>query len=189
MASRDGRGFHVWPEAFVRPDIQRPGNWYYGDAWYTWGLVETASLLPGAPSELSLYLQERTRPAQSHADPGQLRRHTLRLDGFASVHAPLTGGVLITRPLRFSGCGLEINFSTSAGGSLRAELQDEAGQPLPGFTLADSHLQYGDQLDRVVSWKTGADVSQFAGRPVRLCFELKDADLCSIRFTNRENLQ
>jgi hypothetical protein len=58
-----------------------------------------------------------------------MARHTLRLDGFASVHAPLTGGVLITRPLRFLGCGLEINFSTSAGDSLRAEIQDEAGQP------------------------------------------------------------
>lgn len=187
MASRDGRRFHVWPEAFVRPGIQRPGNWYYGDVWYTWGLVETASLLPGGPAELSLYIQQRTRPAQSHADPGQLCRHTLRLDGFASVNAPLTGGELITRLLRFSGSRLEINFSTSAGGSLRAEIQDEAGQPLPGFTLADCHLQYGDQLDRIVSWKTGADVSQFAGRPVRLCFELKDADLYSIRFTNREN--
>ena len=115
MASRDGRQFAVWPEAFVRPGIQRPGNWYYGDAWYCWGLVETASRYPGAPPELSLYLQERM---DRHA-PGQLRRHTLRLDGFASVHAPLTGGTLVTRPLRFTGHRLELNFATSAGGTLR----------------------------------------------------------------------
>lgn len=100
----------------------------------------------------------------------------------------VTGGALITRPQRFSGCGLEINFSTSAGGSLRAEIQDESGQPLHGFTLADCHLQYGDQLDRVSSWKSGADVSRFAGRPVRLCFQLKDANPYSIGLTTRENL-
>jgi len=31
-ASHDGRRFFVWPEAFVRPGIQRPGTWYYGGA-------------------------------------------------------------------------------------------------------------------------------------------------------------
>jgi len=182
MASRDGIDFHVWPEALVRPGIQRPGSWYYGGAWFTWGMLRTPSAFPGAPDELSIYIQERFAPEA----PGRLRRHTLRLDGFASVYAPLTGGTLLTRPLRFSGSRLEVNFSTSAGGSLRVELQDEAGQPIPGFTLADCNLQFGDQLDRVVSWKGGADVSQFAGRPVRLRFELKDADLFALRFDDSE---
>ncbi len=34
--------------------------------------METASLLPDASAELSAYLKERTRPAQSRADTGQL---------------------------------------------------------------------------------------------------------------------
>jgi len=182
MASREGVDFHVWPEALVRPGIQRPGSWYYGGAWFTWGMLRTPSAFPGAPDELSIYVRERFAPEAR----GRLRRHTLRLDGFASVYAPLTGGTLLTRPLRFSGSRLEVNFSTSAGGSLRVELQDEAGQPIPGFTLADCNLQFGDQLDRVVSWKGGADVSQFAGRPVRLRFELKDADLYALRFDDSE---
>ncbi|HOF89235.1 MAG TPA: hypothetical protein PLZ36_14200, partial [Armatimonadota bacterium] len=178
MASRDGHSFYVWPEAFIRPGIQRPGNWYYGDAWYTWGLVETASDYPGAPPELSCYVQERER----RDGPGRLRRHTLRLDGFGSVSAPLTGGGMTTRPLVFTGNRLEINFATSAGGRLRAELQDDRGRPIPGYTLDACHLQYGDQLDRVVSWRGGADVGALSGRPVRLRFELKDADLFALRF-------
>ena len=41
---------------------------------------------------------------------------------------------------------------------------------------------FGDDLDRQVSWKAGPDVSKLAGKPVRLRFVLKDADLYSMRF-------
>lgn len=53
----------------------------------------------------------------------------------------------------------------------------------PGYTtiLQDDRL-YRDQINRVVSWKSGTDVSQLAGKPVRLKVELKDADLYSFRF-------
>ena len=131
-----------------------------------------------APNELSFYVKENTRIEE----PGQLRRYTLRLDGFASLGAPLKGGTALTKPLVFEGDRLEINFSTSAGGSMRVEVQDTQGKPIPGFMLDDCHLQYGDQLDRIVSWKSGTDVSKLEGKPVRLRFELKDADLYSFRF-------
>jgi hypothetical protein len=42
----------------------------------------------------------------------------------------------------------------------------------------------GDELDRIVSWKNGSDVSALAGRAVRLRFVMKDADLYAIRFTD-----
>jgi len=132
-----------------------------------------------APNELSFYVRENARLDV----PGQLRRYTLRLDGFVSLNASLEGGTALTKPVVFDGNHLQINFATSAGGSLRVEVQDKVGKPIPGFTLADCHLQYGDQLDRIVSWKSGTDVSQVAGKPVRLRFELKDADLYSFQFT------
>ena len=56
---------------------------------------------------------------------------------------------------------------------------------MDGFTLDDCHVQYGDQLDRVVSWKSGSDVGRLAGKTVRLRFELKDADLYSFQFTSK----
>jgi len=34
----------------------------------------------------------------------------------------------------------------------------------------------------VVVWKKGADVGRLAGRPVRLRFVMKDADLFALRF-------
>ena len=179
IVSRDGAQFYVWPEAFVRPGIHRRGSWFYGDAKVALGFVETrSSLYATAPNELSFYVQENGRID----DPGQLRRHTLRLDGFASLNASLEGGTAVTKPLLFQGDRLEINFSTSAGGSLRVEIQDDGGEARPGFAMSDCNLLYGDQIDRVVSWNAVTDLRQSAGQPVRLKFELKDADLYSFRF-------
>ena len=134
----------------------------------------------GGPNELSLYGTEGYWTAKTGTS---LRRYTLRLDGFVSLRAPLSGGELVTRPLKFVGSQLVINFSTSAAGSVRIEIQDADGNPLPGFTLADSHELFGDAIVRVVSWKSGADVSSLAGKPVRVRLELKDADICSFQFT------
>jgi hypothetical protein len=88
-----------------------------------------------------------------------------------------------TKPLRFTGRELVVNYSTSAAGSLRVEIQDAAGNALPGHALADCPEIIGDELERVVRWKSGPDVSALAGQPVRLRFALKDADLYSFRFT------
>ena len=79
-----------------------------------------------------------------------------------------------------------MNFSSSAAGCVRVEIQDGAGKPLSGFTLADCNDQFGDELERVVSWKGGADVGSLAGKTVQLLFELKDADLYAFQFTNGE---
>ncbi len=178
MASRDGNGFYVWPEAIVRPGIQRPGSWYYGGAWFAWGMLRTPSPFPGAPDEFSIYIQERFAPDT----PGRLRRHTFRMDGFGSLYAPLTGGRAVTKPLTFDGDQLSINFSTSGGGQLRIGFQDAGGADIAGFRLDDCDLQYGDQIDRVVTWQGNPDVGMLAGRQVRLQIELKDADLFSFRF-------
>jgi hypothetical protein len=178
MASRDGVRFKRWNEAFLRPGIERPGSWNYGQQYIAWHLVETRSALAGAPAELSLYASESYWTGQGSA----VRRYTLRLDGFVSVSAPMHGGELVTRSVRFSGASLRLNFATSAAGVLRVELQRPDGQPLPGFTLADCHPVFGDTVDRAVTWKNGANVGNLKGQPVRLRFELKDADLYALRF-------
>jgi len=178
MASRDGVRFKRWNEAFLRPGIQRPGTWQYGQQYIACHVVETASSLPGAPNELSIYATE----GYWHGKGGRLRRYTLRLDGFVSASAPMKGGELITKPLRFDGARLVLNFATSAAGSLRVEIQDLDGNPIEGFSLADCPDQFGDSVQRVVTWKGGADVKELAGHTVRLRFVLKDADLFAFQF-------
>ena len=43
-------------------------------------------------------------------------------------------------------------------------------------------LIIGDEIVRLVVWKQGTDVSRLAGRPVRVRFVMKDADLFALRF-------
>ena len=56
------------------------------------------------------------------------------------------------------------------------------GASIPGFSIVDCHEVFGDMVDRAVTWKTGSDVGRLAGKPVRLHFQLKDADLYAFWF-------
>lgn len=178
MASRDGVTFKRWEEAFLPPGIEREGTWNYGHQYVAWHVIETKSDLPGAPNELSFFATESywTPPGSA------LRRYTLRLDGFVSVQAPMSGGELVTKPVRFTGRQLRLNFSTSAAGSVRVELQDEAGRPLPGFSLEDCPPLFGDSVERPVSWRSGTDVGALAGQAIRLRIVLQDADVYAYQF-------
>ena len=179
MASRDGKAFHVWPESFIRPGLRTTQSWFYGDIYQNHGLVETKSAIEDAPPEISVYVSEN-----SHQDhPGQFRRYALRIDGFVSLSAPLAGGEMLTKPIRFCGRRLSLNLSTSAAGSVRVEIQDGAGTALPGYALEDAHELYGDALDLAAAWRgKETDVAALAGETVRLRFVVRDADLFSYRF-------
>jgi hypothetical protein len=183
MAGRNGVHFERWNEAFLRPGPQRPDTWNYGHNYIASNVVETKSSLPGAPNELSLYATEGAWTGNSNA----IRRYTLRLDGFVSVNADWKGGELITRPLRFGGNRLGINFATSSAGSIRVEIQDARGRPLPGFALDECPDVFGDEIDRTVEWKGGSNVGGLAGQTVRLRFVLKDADLYALKFSSDES--
>jgi hypothetical protein len=170
MSSRDGLHWNRGVAAFVRPGLD-PQNWTDRNMMIAPGVVQTG------PGEMSLYYVAHYGHEDCH-----LRRLRLRLDGFFAVHAGHPGGELVTRPLVFSGRQLVINYSTSAIGDVRVEIQDADGWPIPGHTLDDSHEIVGDQIAQAVSWRGGSDVSALAGKPVRLRFVMKDADLYSLRF-------
>lgn len=149
-------------EAFIRPGLDP-------DRWGNRSNYAALNVVPTGPNEMSIY----TTP---------FRRFVLRSDGFASVHTGADPGALLTHPLHFTGRQLVVNYSTSAGGSLRAELQDVTGQPIPGFTLADSQTLVGDAIEQPVSWSPTSDLATLANQPIRLRFVLQDADLFAIQF-------
>jgi hypothetical protein len=173
MASRDGKVFRRWPEPVIplKAPKDRDGN---RSNYMAWGLVG----LPGAKNELSVYAKEAY-----YAGPGsRLRRFTYRLDGFVSVHAPVEGGEILTKPIRFRGDKLVLNLVTSPKGSLAVEVLDSEGQPIEGFRLKQCRPLQGDSVAQSVAWEGGADLRRLASRPVRLRFVLRDADLFSFRF-------
>ena len=157
-------------EALVRPGLG-PENWVSRANYPIKGIVQTG------PSEMSFFV------SRHYAQPSwHIERLTLRLDGFGSVRAPYEGGEVLTRPLVFSGDHLEINYSTSAAGGLKVEIQDEKGQPIEGFSLKECLEISGDEIRRIVSWKGGDHVGDLGGKPARLRFVMKDADLYSFKF-------
>ena len=178
MTSRDRVSFRRWGEALIRPGLSRTNSWTYGDNLVSWGLLRTKSDLPQAPDELSIYAIEGYWNGRSQ----NFRRYSFRVDGFVSVQARLRGGEFVTKPILFKGDRLEINYSTYAAGSIRIEIQDADGNPLPGHALTDCHEVFGDEISRTVAWKAGERVKAIAGAAVRLRFVLKDADLFSFRF-------
>ncbi len=168
-------------EAFVRPGLGYE-HWTSRTNHAAYGLLQTG------PAEISFFVLRRYAQAEPY-----LERFTIRLDGFASVNAPYAGGEMLTRPFTFDGRELVINYATSAVGYVKVELQEDnpvhetadpepPGLPVPGFTIEECPEIIGDEIEHVVTWKAGSDVSKLAGKPVRLRFEMKDADLYSLRF-------
>jgi len=89
---------------------------------------------------------------------------------------------MLTKPLIFTGKTLVLNLSTSAAGCVRVGVTDQSGKPFKGFSLDHCPEIFGDDIERVISWKNGSDLSRVAGKPVRLRFDMRDADLYSLRF-------
>ena len=171
MSSRDGIHFdRSFMEAFIRPGPDF-GNWHDRGIYFEVGVLHTAA------TELSMYGMEN-----AHLPTQRIRRYTLRTDGFVSINGGYAGGEFTTPPLVFSGNQLELNYSTSAVGSIRVEIQDARGNPQPGFGLNEFPERFGDEIEGAMSWDGSPDLSALAGTPVRLRFVLKDADLYAFKF-------
>ncbi|WP_203329059.1 hypothetical protein [Candidatus Laterigemmans baculatus] len=168
MSSRDGVNFHRWNEAVIPPTApkDRDGNRsnYMANALLS---------LPESDREYAVYGTE----AYYAGPDSRLRRFTYRVDGFVSVRSGDAGGELRTKPLTFSGDTLALNFATHDGGTLRVHLETAAGEP-----IASSEPLTGDAIAHTVPWPQGTELGQHAGKPVRLRFEIKNADLYSLQF-------
>ena len=171
MTSRGGNRYERrFLESFVRPG---PGlrNWVSRSNYPSHGII------PTGPGQMSVHIRKEYAQPTAH-----VARYTLRTDGFVSVHGPYAGGEMITKRLVFSGRQLFINYATGAAGSVRVEIQGADGKAIAGYGLGECDEVFGDEIERAVSWGGVSDVIALMGRPVRLRFVLKDADLYAIQF-------
>jgi hypothetical protein len=165
MTSRAGANSfdRLFTQAFIRPGLD-PNRWGNRSNYAACGI------LPTGPNEISIY----------HGRSGT--RYSLRTDGFVSLTPASETGTVTTKPFTFTGSKLSLNLATSAAGSVKVELQDADGNPIPDRTLADCPDIFTDTIDHTVTWKSGPDLSALQGKPVRLKFELQEADLYSLQF-------
>ena len=139
-------------------------------------------------------------PASEHR--GRIGLARLRVDGFCSLDATSQGHVL-TRPLTFQGSSMFVNALTRSvhpegsstkptwndlltnvpegQGSVTVEVQDEGGQPIPGYEASNCEPLRGNQVRLQVRWGRDGDLAKLRGRVVRFKFVLSNAGLYSFR--------
>lgn len=105
---------------------------------------------------------------------GDVLGDSLAADG--AQDSPLPGGLV---PAEVQ---LLLNYSTSAAGGIRCELQDSSGKPMPGYSLSDCDEIIGDRISHAVSWKGRSELKALASRAIRVRFNMRDADIYSMRF-------
>ncbi|MFO1022802.1 MAG: hypothetical protein U0903_19220 [Planctomycetales bacterium] len=155
--------------AVMAPGIVRRGNYLY-QYYYSSGRLHDSAIL-------------RAEYKDSLKESGGVGIVRQRLDGFVSADADFQGGFLRTPPIIFKGNHLRLNIDTGSMGTAFVEVQNEQGQPIPGFTLADCEEIGGNFIDQRVYWRGNQDLSKLAGKPIRLRIHLKRAKLYAFQFT------
>jgi hypothetical protein len=166
MASRDGQTFRRYSEAVIPTSApkDRDGN---RSNYMAWGILQLR------PDELSVYAKE----AYYAGKGSRIRRFAYRVDGFVALHAGTDGGEVVTRPITFAGSKLVVNYRTARSSHLAIEVIDADGK-----AIGKSASMAGNDVSAAVAWENDPALAALAGKPVRLRFTLKDADLFSFRF-------
>ena len=174
MTSRDGVNFKRYNEAFMMPGAEYEGNWIYGDCYPARGFIQTVPEKggEGVDKELSMLCAERDKTGC----PLNLRRYSLRRDGFVSRHAGEGEKMLVTKPFVFEGEALTVNLSTSAFGYAIFKLETADGK-----LSTESAEYFGDATDKPIAFRDPTVL--FSGKEVVMTVRLLDADLYSFKFT------
>ena len=118
----------------------------------------------------------RPRPIDEYR--GAIFLAKLRVDGFVSLRGGAEEGFLDTRPLVLEGSRLWVNAAVQ--GSLAVEITEPDGRTvLPGWDRGSVEPVTGDRTRAEIRWR-GRDLSELAGKRVRVRFHLRDADLYSL---------
>ena len=169
MTSSDGFTFNRRDEAFFTPGPEHNSNWWYGNCYPVYGMLETKAEETGAANEISIYLGENYRIKNVN-----FRRYTLRLDGFFSWYGAYKGGEILTKSIKIDGEQMQVNFASSAIGGMKVRICDVDGNFLDGY---ESYVMFGDSVERPVEFEK--PLSELKGKSVKLHFTLKDTHLYS----------
>lgn len=174
--SRDGRR---WERPVREPWVPRDQEYEAGmihapnrlvDAGDHWLLLYTASAHRHNEDRIS-----EDEKARSYVCGGRFPKG--RFLGLSARDARV--GMLWTRPFILG--GTELCLDASIEGSLRAELCDPFGAPLPGFDKGRSKVITGDSVDHVLRW-VDTSYHDYQSNAVSLRLELERGELFNIHW-------
>ena len=171
--SHDGYQWTRVADRFGFLDSSDPNDWDYG------GHIKPGTALIVYDDKVHMYY--------GGAPAGEFRSGfglaTWRRDGFVSMRADETEGLLISKGLVIEGRELHLNVS-AAHGRVEVQVAGPQGDLPPGWEpLPESEVVAADSTDVVVRWK-GEDLSKLQGRLISLRFRMQKADLYSFWFAD-----
>lgn len=114
-----------------------------------------------------------------------ISRLVLRRDGFTSVRADYKGGEFTTPEFIFKGKRLLLNIDTAAAGILRVGIMDSEGKYIKGYSVDDCKtIHTCNDINKAVEWSNATDLSEIEGKPIKLHFQMCDADLYAFQFSD-----
>jgi hypothetical protein len=175
------------PARHVDLGISRDGyNWTFFEPTQGW-YIPTSN--DPDPEQISIYglirrgdeIWQYTNHGGPHggSPPRTYYRWKQRLDGFVSLDGT---GTVITKPLIFQGD--ETHLILNSTGSIKVAILDESGEEVSGFGVSVCD-PVSDSIRHLVSWSDNSDLSAFAGKVIRLKFELQNSKLYAMQFVER----
>ncbi len=171
MTSSDGLKFNLRKSAFLTPGPETSSNWWYGNCVLAYGMAETIAD-DGENREISMYVGEGYRVKKN-----DIRRYTVRLDGFFSWYGDGNGATVTTKTFTLKHDEMFVNFATSALGSLKITILDKNGKAIDGYK---SGTLFGDSTNRPVRFTKS--LKDLVGKEIKLKIELNDCNLYSYTF-------
>jgi hypothetical protein len=182
----------------VRLDEQgRPSRFMQGEAFLTFGQWcewDSTWVFPGNcepirfGEEIRIYYQGRNTLhwAGSHARGhiGAVGLARLRPNGWVYLEGTAHDATLTTEPIEMTGNVIHMNVD-AAGQSVCAELLDESGRPLEGFTADQCCPIENDVTYSKLNWGGTSRFAEMVGRTVRVRLHLGRAKLYSFAFSDR----
>ena len=109
---------------------------------------------------------------------GAIGRAVLRRDGFVSLESRYGSGGFTTKPFIPEGSRrLLINAKTQRDGTVTAEILDEKGKVIPGFSRDDSIPFKGDSVHHLMRWRNKKNLTELSEKTIKIRFYLERAEL------------
>jgi len=165
---------------------------FVGDEdWFYFSVIDGNHLVIRNSPEQMPYYQDRV---VRHQTGLYIQKH----NRYVSLRAANQKLVLITKPVTVTGKTLQLNVEANRGlvraaigsaepvatlnGTTMSMAPHLAEQkPLAGFNFDDCMPVRANSIEYTVQFKSGASLESLRGRPVRLLFEMTDADLYGFR--------
>ena len=153
--TRDGENWtrDRFTDKFFEPD-PKVGAWDHAMSW-------VGSSVPVGDELYLYYAGYRWGHKYHHSVDRQIGLVKMPRDRYVARRTGASGGQITTPLVTLDGNTLALNVDAQ-GGEVRVQINDAAGNPIPGLMFADCQPITSDSLNAPVQWKAKslADVSQ-----------------------------